>query len=69
MNFHTVCLTLASFLSAACFSFQKPFSALYYKAADLLGHFVFVSKNIFLVILYLQRFQILKWRKVYVGHM
>ena len=37
-------------LSAACFSFQKPFSTLYYKASDLLGRFVFVSKNIFLVL-------------------
>ena len=34
-----VCLTLASSLSTACFSFQKPFSTLYYKASDLLGFF------------------------------
>ena len=31
------------------FSFQKPFSTLYYKASNLLGRFDFVSKNIFLV--------------------
>ena len=30
-------------------SFQKPFSTLNYKASNLLGCFVFVSKNIFLV--------------------
>ena len=31
------------------FFFQKPFSTLYCKASNLLGCFVFVSKNIFLV--------------------
>ena len=49
MNFHTLAVTLPSSLNAACFSFQNPFSTLYYKASNLLGHFVFVSKNIFLV--------------------
>ena len=29
------------------FFFSKSFSILYYKASNLLGHFVFVSKNIF----------------------
>ena len=47
INFHTVCLSLASSLSAACFSFQKPFPTLYYKASDLLGRFDFISKRFF----------------------
>ena len=48
---HTVCLTFTSSLSAACFYFEKPFSALYYIAFNLWGCFVFVSKNILLQIL------------------
>ena len=50
-DLHTVCFTFTSSLCATCFSFQKPFSSLYYTASNLLGRFVFVSKNIFLVII------------------
>ena len=49
-------LTFTSSLSTACFYFQKPFSTVYYIAVNLLGRLVFVSKNIFLVILLILTF-------------
>ena len=36
---------------------HKPFSTLYYIAFNIWGRFVFVSKNIFLVVIFVKHFQ------------